>query len=327
MKKPIVVSGLKPSGHLHIGNYLGAIKQYISLQTEEKYENFYFIADYHSLTQKYSVKDKAEEILEMAADMLSLGLNPDKSTVFFQSDILEHANLSWLLGAVISAGQLQNMIEFREKVEQGQPASSALLNYPILMAADILAYKAAFVPVGEDQRQHIELARDAARNFNKRFGETFPEPKGIYVKGLRIKSLDDQTKKMSKSLPKGCLYLADPPEVIRRKVRAAVTDSGSEIDYQPNEKPAIANLLIIYSEFSGRSIEDIVKEHAGSSYAAFKDSLADVLISSLSEFREKRQRLLKDPGSIRRIVGKGADRAREVASLTLAEAKVKMGLI
>lgn len=327
MKKPIVVSGLKPSGHLHIGNYLGAIKQYISLQDGEKYDNFYFVADYHALTQKYVVKEKTEEILGMAADMLSLGLDPDKSTVFIQSDILEHANLAWLLGTVIPAGQLQNMIEFREKVEQGQPASSGLLNYPILMAADILSYKASLVPVGEDQRQHVELARDAARNFNKRFGETFPEPKAIYVKGLRIKSLDDPAKKMSKSLPKGCLYLADSPETIRKKVRSAVTDSGTEIIYRPDEKPALSNLLLIYSEFSGRPIEDIEKEHAQSSYAVFKDALADVLISSLTPFREKRRDLLKNPTHIRQLISKGADRARMVASATLAEAKTKMGLI
>ena len=327
MKKPIVVSGLKPSGHLHIGNYLGAIKQYISLQEGDKYDNFYFIADYHALTQKYVVKEKTEEIISMAADVLSLGLDPDRSTIFIQSDILEHANLAWLLGAVIPAGQLQNMIEFKEKVEQGQPASSGLLNYPILMAADILSYKASFVPVGEDQRQHIELARDAARNFNKRFGETFPEPQAIYVKGLRVKSLDDPTKKMSKSLPKGCLYLADSPENIRKKVRAAVTDSGTEIIYRPEEKPAVSNLLLIYSEFSGRPIEEIEKEHAGSSYAVFKDSLADILVSSLASFREKRKELLKNPAHIRQLASKGAERARAVASATLAETKTKMGLI
>lgn len=327
MKKPIVVSGLKPSGRLHIGNYLGAIKQYISLQESKTYDNFYFIADYHALTQKYAVKEKTEEIIGMAADILALGLDPDKSTIFIQSDILEHANLAWLLGAVIPAGQLQNMIEFREKVEQGQPASSALLNYPILMAADILSYKASFVPVGEDQRQHIELARDAARNFNKRFGETFPEPKAIYVKGLRIKSLDDSTKKMSKSLPKGCLYLADSPELIRKKIRSAETDSGTEIIYQPEKKPAVANLLLIYSEFSGKPIEDIEKEHSGSSYAVFKDALADILISSLAPFREKRSHFLNNADLVRKLVSRGADRARIIASETLSEAKNKMGLI
>lgn len=327
MKKPIVVSGLKPSGRLHIGNYLGAIKQYISLQESKTYDNFYFIADYHALTQKYAVKEKTEEIIGMAADILALGLDPDKSTIFIQSDILEHANLAWLLGAVIPAGQLQNMIEFREKVEQGQPASSALLNYPILMAADILSYKASFVPVGEDQRQHIELARDAARNFNKRFGETFPEPKAIYVKGLRIKSLDDSTKKMSKSLPKGCLYLADSPELIRKKIRSAETDSGTEIIYQPEKKPAVANLLLIYSEFSGKPIEDIEKEHSGSSYAVFKDALADILISSLAPFREKRSHFLNNADLVRKLVSRGADKARIIASETLSEAKNKMGLI
>ena len=326
MKKPIVVSGLKPSGKLQLGNYLGAIKQYINFQNDDKYDNFYFIADYHALTQKYDAKEKNSEIIEMIADMLALGLDPKKATLYIQSDIMEITNISWLLGNVISAGQLQNMIEFREKVEQGQPASCGLLNYPILMAADILSFKASFVPVGEDQRQHVELARDAARSFNKRFGETFPIPKGIYVEGLRIKSLDDPSKKMSKSLPKGCLYLSDSPEDLRKKLRSAVTDSGTEIIYDPENKPALSNLLLIYSEFSGSSIKDIEKEHKDSSYALFKDALADTLIDSLSEFRKTKVEIIKDKEGLRKIYSEGSDKAREIASLTLKEMKQKTGL-
>ncbi len=326
MKKPIVVSGLKPTGKLHLGNYLGAIKQYIDFQKDPKIDNFFFIADYHALTQKYNASEKYDEIIEMIADMLSLGIDPEKATLYIQSDILEIANVSWLLGNVISAGQLQNMIEFREKVEQGQPASCGLLNYPILMAADILAFKASFVPVGEDQRQHVELARDAARNFNKRFGETFPVPQGIYVKGLRIKSLDDPSKKMSKSLPKGCLYLSDTPETLRKKVRSAVTDSGTEIVYDPENKPALANLLTIYSEFSNRPIKDIEKDHKNSSYAVFKDALADVLIDELSDFQERKAGIIKDKENLRKIFSEGSDKARAIAAGTLKEMKQKTGL-
>lgn len=326
MKKPIVVSGLKPSGKLHLGNYLGAIKQYINFQDDQKLDNFYFIADYHALTQKYDIKEKNNEIIEMIADLLSLGLDPKKACLYIQSDILEIANISWLLGNVVSAGQLQNMIEFKEKVEQGQPASCGLLNYPILMAADILSFKAAFVPVGEDQRQHVELARDAARTFNKRFGETFPIPQGIYVKGLRIKSLDDPSKKMSKSLPKGCIYLSDTPDVLRKKVRSAVTDSGTEIIFDPENKPALANLLTIYSEFSERPIKDIEKEHKDSSYAVFKDSLADVLIDRFSEFQKKKAEIIKDKENLRKIFSEGSDKARAIAVQTLKEMKQKTGL-
>lgn len=325
--KPIVVSGFKPSGKLHIGNYLGAIKQGIALQENEKHECFYFIADYHALTQKYDPKKKSEEITGMIIDLLALGLDPKKSVFFIQSDILEHANLAWLLNTVIPAGQLQNMIEFKEKVQEGQPASAGLLNYPILMAADILSYKASLVPVGEDQRQHLELARDAARNFNKSFGELFPEPKAIYVEGLRIKSLDNPEKKMSKSLPKGCLYLEDEPEIIRKKIKTAVTDSGTNIVYDPETKPALSNLLLIQSELTNTPIKELVKRFENSTYSEYKETLAEDLIASLSPFRERRKEFSKDFASIRKMMTEGAESARAIASNTLSEAKKMMGLV
>jgi tryptophanyl-tRNA synthetase len=325
--KPTVVSGLKPSGKLHIGNYLGMTKQSIALQSSGKFNCFYFIADYHALTQKYVPKDKYAQIFDMAVDALALGIDPERSVFFLQSDILEHANLTWLFDCITPAGQLQGMIEFREKVEEGQPANAGLLNYPVLMAADILIYKAMSVPVGEDQRQHLELARDIARTFNKRFGETFPEPKGIFVEGLRVKSLDDPNKKMSKSLPKGCLYLTDSPEVIKKKIRSAVTDSGTEVVFDPIKKPALANLLLIYSEMSGRSIKDIVTEHKGLGYKEFKDNLAEAVSSALGSFREKRAEIAANPDHVRKILLEGAEKARPVASKTLREVKEKMGLI
>jgi tryptophanyl-tRNA synthetase len=325
--KPIVVSGLKPSGKLHIGNYLGMTKQSIALQSSGKFNCFYFIADYHALTQKYIPKDKYTQIFDMAIDALALGIDPERSVFFLQSDILEHANLTWLFDCITPAGQLQGMIEFREKVEEGQPANAGLLNYPVLMAADILIYKAMSVPVGEDQRQHLELARDIARTFNKRFGETFPEPKGIFVEGLRIKSLDDPNKKMSKSLPKGCLYLTDSPEMIKKKIRSAVTDSGTEVIFDPAKKPALANLLLIYSEMSGKTIKDIVAEHEGSGYKKFKDNLAETVSLALEPFREKRAEIAANPDRVRKILLEGAKEARSVAQKTLEEVKRKMGLI
>lgn len=325
--KPTVVSGLKPSGKLHIGNYLGMIKQSVDLQLSDKYDCYYFIADYHSLTQKYKPEEKRAEIFDMAADFLALGIDPKKSVFFMQSDVLEHANLAWLFDCITPAGQLQNMIEFKEKIQEGQPANAGLLNYPVLMAADILLYKAKFVPVGEDQRQHLELARNIARTFNKRFGYVFPEPKDILVKGLRVKSLDDPRKKMSKSIPKGCLYLGDSPEVIKRKVRSAVTDSGTDVLYDPDKKPSLANLIIIYSELSGLSVKDVVSEHKSSGYAKFKDALSSVISSSLAEFRERRAEIVSRPARVRDILLSGSEKATVIAKKTLAEAKQKMGLI
>jgi tryptophanyl-tRNA synthetase len=325
--KPIVVSGIKPSGKLHIGNYLGMTKQSVSLQVSEKYNCYYFIADYHALTQKYVTGDKSAEIFDIAVDLLALGIDPNKSVFFIQSDILEHANLAWLFDCITPAGQLQGMIEFREKLEDGQPATAGLLNYPILMAADILAYKADFVPVGEDQRQHLELARDITRIFNKRFGKTFPEPKGLFVEGLRIKSLDNPNKKMSKSLPRGCLYLTDSPELIGKKIRSAVTDSGTEIIFDQKKKPALANLLFIYSEMSGIPIDEIVKQHKGSGYKEFKENMATAVSDSLSEFRQKRSEIAGNPRMVREILSEGAQKARLISSETLRETKKKMGLM
>jgi len=325
--KSTVVSGIKPSGKLHIGNYLGMIKQSLALQASQKFQCYYSVVDYHSLTQKYSIPHKSAEIFDLAVDLLALGINPEQSVFFIQSDVLEHANLSWLLSCITPAGQLQGMIEFREKMEEGQPATAGLLNYPILMAADILIYKAQFVPVGEDQRQHLELTRDIARIFNKRFGKTFPEPQGIFVEGLRIKSLTNPDKKMSKSLPKGCLYLADSPEVIRKKILSAVTDSGSEIIFDTIQKPALANLLLIYSELTGVSIQDIVKNHQGVGYKEFKENMADAIASSLAEFREKRDEIAARPKKIREILTDGAINASKTAEKTLVEVKAKMGLI
>lgn len=327
MTKPIIVSGLKPSGELHIGNYLGMLKQAINLQNSGKYKCFYFIADYHALTVKYKVKDKKEEIYRMVVDALAAGLDPKKSVIFIQSHISEHANLTWIFNTLTSVSALERMVEYKEKIGEGQMPNVGLFGYPVLMAADILLYKAKFVPVGEDQRQHLELTSDIARTFNRRFGKTFPEPKAILTKFPRVMSLDNPYKKMSKTLPQGCLYLADSPETIRGKVKTAVTDSHREIGYDPKNRPAISNLVLIYSEFSGLSPMEVVKKFKGVGYAEFKKDLAKVIIKTLKPIQEKRKKLMKNPKLVMKILAEGAKKAQPIAQTTIQEVKKEIGLI
>lgn len=325
--KPIIVSGIKPSGELHIGNYLGMLKQAIELQNSGKYTPFYFIADYHSLTQHYEPKEKATEIFKIAVDILAMGLDPKKSVIFIQSHVPELANLAWIFNTITPVGKIQGMIEYKEKLSEGQMPNVGLLDYPVLMAADILLYKASYVPVGEDQRQHLELAREIARTFNDRFGKIFKEPKGITTPGARIMSLANPAKKMSKSIPSGCLYLADSPAIIKEKIKRAVTDSFSTIEFDPEKRPAVSNLILIYSEFSGLSTSDVVKKFNGKNYAEFKNSLSEVVIEKLAIFQTRRNKLLKNKKSVMSILNGGAKRAGKVASKTMKEVKKKTGLI
>ncbi|OGY58225.1 MAG: tryptophan--tRNA ligase [Candidatus Colwellbacteria bacterium RIFCSPHIGHO2_12_FULL_43_12] len=325
--KPVIVSGLKPSGELHIGNYLGMLKQAAELQNSNKYRCFYFIADYHALTQKYNPKEKAEEIYKMAVDALAMGLDPKKSVIFVQSHVPEHANLTWIFNTITPVGKLQGMIEYKEKLNEGQSPNTGLLDYPVLMAADILLYKAEFVPVGQDQRQHIELAREIVRTFNDRFGQTFKEPKAVLTKATRIMSLDNPEKKMSKSIPAGCLYLSDSPSVIREKIKRAVTDSSSSIDYDPEKRPAVSNLVLIYSEFSGLTTTDVVNKFKGFGYGKFKEELAEVVIKKLKPFQEKRGKLIKNRKLVMKTLEGGARKARLIAKKTMAEVNKKAGLI
>lgn len=325
--KPIIVSGFKPSGELQIGNYLGALKQAIELQNSGKYTPYYFIADYHSLTQHYNPKEKAAEIFKIAVDILAMGLDPKKSVIFIQSHVSELANLAWIFNTITPVGKIQNMIEYKEKLSEGQMPNVGLMDYPVLMAADILLYKAEYVPVGEDQRQHIELTREIARIFNDRFGKTFKEPRGITTKGTRIMSLANPAKKMSKSIPSGCIYLADPPAIVRNKIKKAVTDSFSTIEFDPEKRPAVSNLVLIYSEFSGLSTDLVVKKFNGKNYAEFKNALADVVIEKLAAFQTKRNKLLKNKKSVMNILAGGAKKASKVASKTMKEVKRKAGLI
>ena len=326
MSKKVVVTGFQPSGSLHIGNYLGAFKQAIELQ-KKPYKRFYFIADYHSLTQKYDVKQKAKDIFNLAVDALALGIDPKKSTFFIQSAINEHANLAWILNTITPMGELERMVEYKEKVSQGQTPNVGLFDYPALMAADILLYDADFVPVGDDQRQHLELTRTLVRTFNSRFGKTFKEPLTLHNATPRIMSLNNPSQKMSKSIPSGCLFLSDSPANIKKKIMSATTDSHKEIGYDLQRRPAVSNLVAIYAAFSNITTDAVVKKFKNAGYATFKRELAALISNSLAPFRKKRASLTKKKGFVSKVLSDGAKIASPVASKKLAEIKKRVGLI
>lgn len=334
-----VLSAVQPTGRIHIGNYLGAIKQWLDLQ--KKNECIFIIVDLHALTEPYDPKSFQNLILDLAATYLAAGLDPKKCLLFIQSQVPEHTELMWLLNTITPVGDLLRMTQFKEKSEKFKKLLNAgLLNYPILMAADILLYKTQLVPVGEDQLQHLELTRTIARKFNKTFGKTFPEPKAILSEtganpegkqvsyGARILSLQEPLKKMSKSDgPETRIDLDDLPNAIRQKIKTAVTDSGREVKYDLKNKPAISNLLTIYSLFSRKSIPELEKKYKNRGYAEFKKDLAEVIIKNLEPLQQKRQVLLKKPAQLRKILNDGAKRAKKIAQKNLKEIKTKMGLL
>jgi tryptophanyl-tRNA synthetase len=320
-----IFSGIQPTGALHIGNYLGAIKQWLDLQ--KKADCIFSIVDLHAITVPYNPKQMRENILSTAMDYLAAGLSPQKCIIFVQSHIKEHAELAWLLETMTPMGELERMTQFKEKARQyAENINAGLFAYPVLMAADILLYKADTIPVGEDQQQHVELARILARKFNNRFGKTFPEPKTLLQKhGARIMSLTDPSKKMSKTGDEG-IALTDSPDTIRKKIKTAVTDSGCEIKYDIKNKAAISNLLTIYSLFASKAIVDLQEKYHGKGYADFKKDLAETIIEGLANFREKRKELEKNPQKVEKILENGAKKAQKIARQTMKEIKTKMGL-
>ena len=323
-----VLSGIQPSGNLHLGNYLGALKNWVAIQDE--YENYFCIVDLHALTVPQDPKVLRLKIREVAAVYLAVGIDPAKSVVFRQSRVSEHTDLTWLLNCVARFGELSRMTQFKDKAQKGgaDSASVGLYDYPVLMAADILLYNAHLVPVGEDQRQHLELTRTLARRFNNLYGETFvvPEPM-ILQTGARVMALDDPSAKMSKSSPVPSSYIAilDEPDLIRRKIRRAKTDSGTEIVARP-EKPAITNLLDIYAATTGLTLSELEEQYGGKGYGDFKKDLAEVLVEVLSPIRERALELLDDPRELDELLEDGAERARKVATSTLHDAWAKLGL-
>jgi tryptophanyl-tRNA synthetase len=322
-----VFSGIQPTGAIHIGNYLGAIKQFLELQ--EKAECIFSIVDLHAITIPYQPQELQKNILDAAICYLAAGINPEKSILFVQSQVKEHTELAWLLGTLCPTGDLLRMTQYKEKSKEFKGRVGAgILNYPILMAADILLYKAEVVPVGKDQKQHVELTRTIARRFNKLFGKTFIEPEVKLQKlGAKIMALNNPRKKMSKSIPESCLYLFDEPDVIKKKIMAAVTDPGKEIKYDPKKKPGISNLLTIFSLFSGKPIRELEKKFKGQGYEKFKKSLAELLISSLEPLRRKRKEFLTREVYVREILNQGRKRAESIAQSTMQEVKKKMGLL
>ncbi len=417
MKKgDILVSGVQPTGKLHIGNYLGALKNFVDLQNSGKYQCYFFIADLHSLTGEFNPKEKQKQILNLTADFLAAGLDPKKSVIFQQSQIPAHSELMWILNTITPMGELERMTQFKEKAGMGdyllyfkqlseninverpeeekaweeyekiknfekyykelfsreiEPTEKdlvdlhkilnllknlsstykqlrefsratnnlldeyvkrsktkfGLFDYPVLMAADIIIYNARFVPVGDDQLQHLELTRTVVRKFNSKFGKTFIEPKAIQTETPRVMSLANPEKKMSKSQPESCLFIDDSPEEIKNKIKRAVTDSGSEIKYDKKNKPAISNLLEIYSALSGDVIVKLEDEFSGKNYSVLKNDLAELVADYFSDFRKKKSALLKNPVKLRLALESGSEKASKIANKKILEVKKKVGLI
>jgi len=322
-----IFSGIRPTGELHLGNYLGAIKQWIELQNSN--DCVFCIVDLHAVTTPYDPKKMQEQIFELAIAYLAAGLNPDKCILFAQSHVKEHAELAWLLGTITPMGELKRMTQFKDKSKQHpEYVNAGLFNYPVLMAADILLYKTDVVPIGKDQQQHVELARAICRYFNNRFRNVLKEPKELMSEGQKIMSLSEPDKKMSKTgNQKGCLGLFEEPESIKKKIMTAVTDTGREIKFDPKKKPGIANLLTINSLVLDKPISRLEQEFKGKNYAEFKKITAQTLTDYLEPLRRKRKELLTHQVYVNDILKRGAAKAHVIASTTMQEVKKAMGLI
>ncbi|MDY6049040.1 MAG: tryptophan--tRNA ligase [Corynebacterium sp.] len=329
--KPRVLSGIQPTADsYHLGNYLGALKQWIDMQDD--YEAFYFIPDLHALTVDQDPAELRARTVAGAAQLIALGIDPVKSTLFVQSHVHEHAELSWIFTCLTGFGEASRMTQFKDKsAKRGADHTSAgLFAYPMLMVADILLYKPAFVPVGEDQRQHLELTRTLAERFNNRFGETFPVPDGIIPKGVaKIYDLQEPTAKMSKSgqNPKGMINLLDDPKVSTKRIKSAVTDNDGHIAYDPQNKPGVSNLLVIQSALTGTSVEDLVAGYERQGYGALKTDTAEALEAFTTPLKARFDELMADRAQLERILAEGAARAQEFAAATLGEVYDKVGLL
>lgn len=325
--KKVVFSGVQPSGNLHIGNYIGALKQWVRLQDET--EAIFCIVDLHAITVYQDPKVLREKILEVTALYLACGIDPQKAKIFVQSENPDHTYLAWILDCIVPFGQMMRMTQFKEKSEkQRESTTVGLFNYPALMAADILLYETDEVPVGEDQKQHIELTRDLAEKFNKTYGEVFKLPNPVIQKeSARIMSLQNPLSKMSKSDkdPLGTINLLDTPEEIENKIKRAVTDSGSEIVYR-EDKPAMSNLLVIYSQISGKSIQELEKQYQGVGYAEFKQDLAKVIMDALTPIREKYTELKNNKEYLNKILDEGRSYAIQKSSKVMRKVKEAVGL-
>lgn len=329
--RPRVLSGIQPTaGSFHLGNYLGAVRQWVALQ--ETHDAFYMVVDLHAITVPQDPAELRANTRLAVAQLLAAGLDPDRCTLFVQSHVPEHAQLAWVMNCLTGFGEASRMTQFKDKsAKQGADrASVGLFTYPVLQVADILLYQADEVPVGEDQRQHIELTRDLAERFNGRFGETFTMPKPYILKETaKIYDLQDPTVKMSKSAstPKGLINLLDEPKATAKKVKSAVTDTDTVVRYDVVEKPGVSNLLSIYSTLTGADIPELEQKYEGKGYGALKTDLAEVMVEFVTPFKERTQQYLDDPETLDSILAKGAEKARAVAAETLSRAYDRVGFL
>ncbi len=323
-----VFSGIQATGAKHIGNYIGAMRQYVS--TQESGDAFFCIVDLHSITVEYDPHDLRERTLDLAALLYAVGLDPARSTLFLQSQVAAHAEAAWLLASVTSYGQLGRMTQFKEKGEGREFISAGLFTYPVLMAGDILLYKTDIVPVGDDQRQHIELARDVAERFNSRYGETFIVPRGVFPEvGARVMDLQVPSNKMSTTggSQQGTVLVLDPPDVIRRKFRSALTDSGRDVRYAPDEKPGVSNLIEILSVSTGVSIADVELRYGDGGYGPLKGDVGEAVVELFAPIRERYEELRADEAELKRLLAVGAEKARAESAPTLREMYERMGFV
>lgn len=322
-----IFSAIRPSGELHIGNYLGAIKNWLELQ--KQHDCIFAVADYHAITTPFKPKELKENIFNLILDFLALGINPKKSLIIIQSQIPQHTELTWILNAITPLSWLERLPTYKEKIEQTPKYNNVgLLDYPVLMAADILLYKTELVPVGEDQLPHIDITNEIADKFNNMFGPTLKRIKPILTPTPRIMSLNDPNKKMSKSLGfDSYIGVFEKPEIIKEKIKKALTDSGKEIKYDEKNKPAISNLMRIFKEFSKFEIPEIEKKYRNSNYAEFKKDLAETIIKYFDNARKKRETLEKKPKLVEKIARNGIKKASKIAEKTMKEIKNKIGLI
>jgi len=328
---PRAFSGIQPTADsFHLGNYLGAVRQWVALQ--DSHDAFYCVVDLHAITVPQDPAGLRHRTRVAAAQLFAAGLDPDRCTVFVQSHVPEHTELAWVLGCLTGFGELSRMTQFKDKAAKGgaTQASLGLFGYPVLQAADILLYQTDQVPVGEDQRQHLELSRDLANRFNYRYGTTFTVPAAHILRGVaKITDLQDPAAKMSKSSssPQGIIDVLDEPDVIRRKIARAVTDPGSEVRADEEQKPGVTNLLRIYAALAGEPVDALEARYAGAGYGAFKKDLAEVVVGALAPIRERTSKLLADEATLDRMLAHGAARARPVARETMTEVSQRVGFL
>ena len=323
-----IFSGIRASGDKTLGNYSGGFRQYVA--TQEQGDAFFCVVDLHSITTAFEPEVLHESTLSVGAWLFATGLDPDRSTVFAQSHVQAHAEAAWLLGSVTSFGELRRMTQFKEKSEDQEFVSSGLFSYPVLMAGDILLYQTDIVPIGDDQRQHLELTRNIAERFNGRFGETFKVPEGVYPdEGARVKNLQEPERLMSttRGAPQGVVRMIDEPDVVRKKFKTAVTDSGTDVRHDPEEKAGVSNLIEIMAVATGTSIGDIESRFDGHGYGQFKEAVAEAVVELLVPIQERYRELRADEGELRRLLAVGAAKASEASAPTLESMYERMGFV